>query len=60
MITGGAVKLTAFMRDRIQTQHEKNKLDAVVELLGQNDIEGKMIYLEICNYNNPEKINQTN
>lgn len=60
MITDGAVKLTAFMRDRTHTQHEKNKLDAVVELLGRNDIEGKMVYSEICNYDNPEKINQTN
>ena len=46
MITGGSIKLTKFMKDRPHTRLALNRLDAVAEFLRQNDLEGKIIYLE--------------
>lgn len=46
VITGGAIKLTKFMRDRPHTRLELNRLEAAAQFLRQNDIEGKIIYLE--------------
>jgi hypothetical protein len=46
VVTGGAVKLTKFMKDRPDTREALNRLDAVAEFLRQNDMEGKIIYLE--------------
>ena len=46
VITGGTIKLTKFMRDRQHTRKELNRLEAVSRFLRQNDIEGKIIYLE--------------
>ena len=46
VITGGTIKLTKFMRDRQHTRKELNRLEAVARFLRQNDIEGKIIYLE--------------
>ena len=46
VITGGAVKLTKFMKDRPHTRLALNRLEAVAQFLRQNDIKGKIIYLE--------------
>ena len=46
VITGGAVKLTKFMKDRPHTRSALNRLEAVAQFLRQNDMEGKIIYLE--------------
>jgi hypothetical protein len=46
VITGGSIKLTKFMKDRPHTRLALNRLDAVAEFLRQNDLEGKIIYLE--------------
>ncbi len=46
VITGGAIKLTQFMKDRPHTKLELNRLEAVVEILKQKDIEAKIVYLE--------------
>jgi hypothetical protein len=46
VITGGAIKLTKFMRDRPHTRLALNRLEAVAQFLRQNDMEGKIIYLE--------------
>lgn len=46
VITGGAVKLTKFMKDRPHTRLALNRLEAVAQFLRQNDMEGKIIYLE--------------
>jgi hypothetical protein len=46
VITGGTIKLTKFMKDRPHTKLVLNRLEAVVQFLRQNDIKGKIIYLE--------------
>ncbi|MFN3996887.1 hypothetical protein [Algoriphagus sp.] len=46
VITGGAIKLTRFMKDRLHTKLEIIRLEAAVEFLRQKDIEGKIVYLE--------------
>lgn len=46
VITGGTIKLTRFMRDRPHTKLALHRLEAVVQFLRQNDIEGKIVYLE--------------
>ena len=46
VITGGTVKLTRFMKDRPHTKLEIIRLEAAVEFLRQNDIEGKVVYIE--------------
>ena len=46
VITGGTIKLTRFMRDRPHTKFALHRLEAVVQFLRQNDIEGKIVYLE--------------
>ena len=46
VITGGTLKLTKFMKDRPHTKLALNRLEAVVQFLRQNDIKGKIIYLE--------------
>jgi hypothetical protein len=46
VITGGTIKLTRFMRDRPHTKLALHQLEAVVQFLRQNDMEGKIVYLE--------------
>lgn len=46
VITGGTIKLTRFMRDRPHTKLALHRLEAVVQFLRQNDIEGNIVYLE--------------
>jgi hypothetical protein len=46
VITGGAIKLTRSMKDRPHTKSELVRLEAVVQFLKQNKIEGKIVYLE--------------
>ena len=46
VITGGTLKLTKFMKDRPHTKLALNRLEAVAQFLRQNDIKGKIIYLE--------------
>ncbi len=46
VLTGGAIKFTKIMKDRPHTRLALNRLDAVAEFLRQNDMEGKIIYLE--------------
>lgn len=46
VITGGTIKLTRFMRDRQHTKLALHRLEAVVQFLRQNDLEGKIVYLE--------------
>lgn len=46
VITGGTIKLTKFMRDRPHTKLAIHRLEAVVQFLRQNDMEGKIVYLE--------------
>lgn len=46
VITGGTIKLTKFMRDRPHTKLALHRLEAVVQFLRQNDMEGKIVYLE--------------
>jgi hypothetical protein len=46
VITGGALKLTKFMKDRPHTRLALHRLEAVAQFLRQKDMEGKIIYLE--------------
>lgn len=46
VITGGTIKLTKSMYERPHTKLELTKLEAVVQFLKSNDIEGKIVYLE--------------
>jgi hypothetical protein len=46
VITGGTIKLTKNMKDRPHTKSELIRLEAVVQFLKQNNIEGKIVYLE--------------
>ena len=46
VITGGTIKLTRFMRDRPHTKLALHRIEAVVQFLRQNDMEGKIVYLE--------------
>lgn len=46
VISGGAIKLTNYMDDRLHTKLEKYKLEAVVTFLKQKDLESKIVYLD--------------
>jgi hypothetical protein len=46
VITGGTIKLTKVMRDRPHTKLALHRLEAVVQFLRQNDMEGKIVCLE--------------